>query len=630
MPEFEPLAPDDPREIAGYLLRARLGEGGQGVVYLGDDGERVAIKLFRVGLDPDDTAALDALQTELTVVRSIPSFCTARIRDVGRVGGRPYTVAEYVDGVSLHARVRTEGPLRGDGLNRLAIGTITALAATHAAGVVHRDFKPHNIMLSADGPRLIDFGVAHALELAVPDAGSRWGTPAYMAPEQVDGGDAGPPADVFSWGVTMVFAATGRPAFGEISDRTVFSRIRHAAPDTSDLPSPLRELVNRCLAKDPARRPTAKDVLTHLIDQRTMPPSGTGNEPPGPRTPTVDRRPSPAPHAEAPQAPPTRTSPLFASHRARTALVAAATALVVAAVIAVPMLWREHASTGPTARKPQAAPPIRRITVGSANFTESTLIGEIYAQILQSRGYQVVRHFDLGPREVYYWQVASGEVTVMPEYNGALASYVGAASGDGAGPTTTDEVNARLRRKLPPALELLPSARAENKDSLTVTTRTADQYGLRSIADLRQAPSDFVVGAATEFESRRQGMVGLRASYRLNLKFQPLQTGDRRTLVQLLKNGSIQAANLFTTDPAIAAGKFVVLADPNHLFSAQNVAPLVYRSALDDKARQALSAVSDRLTTRDLLDMNAKIDGGKATPAAVATKWLKDVGLIAS
>jgi glycine betaine/choline ABC-type transport system substrate-binding protein len=628
MPEFEPLAPDDPREIAGYPVRGRLGEGGQGVVFLADDdGEPVAIKLFHVGLDPDDTAALDALQTELTVVRSVPSFCTARIRDVGRSDGRPYTVAEYVDGVSLHACVRADGPMRGDDLNRLAIGTITALAATHAAGVVHRDFKPHNIVLSADGPRLIDFGVARALELAVPDAGSRWGTPAYMAPEQVDGGEAGPAADVFSWGVTMVFAATGRPAFGEISDRTVFSRIRHAAPDTSDLPSPLRELVNRCLAKDPALRPTASDALMHLIDHRTLPPGGTRNEPPGPRTPTVDRRAEPAPPSDPQQA--LASSPLFTSRRFRATFAAAAAALVVAAVVAVPMVWHERTSARPDAGRPLPARASRQITVGSANFAESTLIGEIYAQILQARGYQVVRRFDLGSREVYYRQVTSGEVDVMPEYNGALASYIGAASGDGSGPTTTDAVNAQLRRKLPPTLELLPSARAEDKDSLTVTARTADQYGLRSIDDLRDVPPGFVVGAASEFESRREGMVGLRAAYRLNLSFQPLQTGDRRSLVQMLENGSIQAANLFTTDPAIAAKRFVVLADPNHLFSAQNVTPLIYRAALDAGARQALSAVSDRLTTRDLLDMNARIDGGKPT-AAVATDWLKDVGLIPS
>ncbi|MGW4644903.1 BMP family ABC transporter substrate-binding protein, partial [Sphaerisporangium sp. NPDC004334] len=175
-----------------------------------------------------------------------------------------------VEGASLEQRVRERGPLSGDELVRLALGTAGALAAIHQAGVVHRDFKPSNVLLGPDGPRVIDFGIARALDsLTVTGSGVTGsgvtGTPMYMAPEQIAGEQVGPPADVFAWAVTMVFAATGRRAFGGASVPSVLHAVLTADPDLSEVPEPLRPLLGRCLAKNPQDRPTAAEIMLQLV-----------------------------------------------------------------------------------------------------------------------------------------------------------------------------------------------------------------------------------------------------------------------------------------------------------------------------------------------------------------------------
>jgi osmoprotectant transport system substrate-binding protein len=236
----------------------------------------------------------------------------------------------------------------------------------------------------------------------------------------------------------------------------------------------------------------------------------------------------------------------------------------------------------------------------------------------------VLRKFNLGDRETYLSQVESGDIGVIPEYNGALA-----ASLDGAGNlATTADVDAALRRDLPPQLEMLTSSTAEDKDSVTVTKKTADRYGLRTIADLKAVADRLVMGGSAEFQTRHQGLVGLRGTYGLSFRsYQPFATSDRDTMIQQLKDNVIQAANLFTTEPAISENKFVVLADPKHLFSAENVTPLIYRSALSATGRAALDAVSAKLTTADLLDMNTSLVN-KVDVRAVAKDWLQRTGLI--
>ncbi|MGW2196370.1 serine/threonine-protein kinase, partial [Streptosporangium sp. NPDC001682] len=207
-----PLEPGDPRVLGEFEIVGRLGEGGQGIVYEGwnRSGERVAIKVLRSGADPDSRRRL---ARELQSALRVAPFCTARVLKAETDRPDPYVVSEFIAGPALQDRVRDEGPLRGGDLDRLAVATATALAAIHSAGVIHRDFKPANVLLGPDGPRVVDFGIAQLLDAStMPSAMS--GTPPYMAPEQLNGVHGSPAADVFSWAATMVYAATGRAPFG--------------------------------------------------------------------------------------------------------------------------------------------------------------------------------------------------------------------------------------------------------------------------------------------------------------------------------------------------------------------------------------------------------------------------------
>ncbi|MGW4644902.1 BMP family ABC transporter substrate-binding protein, partial [Sphaerisporangium sp. NPDC004334] len=198
-----------------------------------------------------------------------------------------------VEGASLEQRVRERGPLSGDELVRLALGTAGALAAIHQAGVVHRDFKPSNVLLGPDGPRVIDFGIARALDSVTATGTGVAGTPTYMAPEQIAGEQVGPPADVFAWAVTMVFAATGRRAFGGASVPSVLHAVLTAEPDLSGVPESLRSLLGRCLAKIPQERPTAAEIMLQLVGHDAARPPGTP-WPPGPPGMTTGGPPPPS------------------------------------------------------------------------------------------------------------------------------------------------------------------------------------------------------------------------------------------------------------------------------------------------------------------------------------------------
>ncbi|WP_344056151.1 serine/threonine-protein kinase, partial [Sphaerisporangium rubeum] len=268
------LTGGDPHRLGAFELLGRLGEGGQGVVYLGrgPSGEPVAVKLLHARLSDDGDARARFLR-EVEVARRVARFCTAPVLHADVEGDRPYIVSEYVPGPSLRLLVDREGPRRGAALDRVAVSTATALAAIHSAGVLHRDFKPANVLMGPEGPVVIDFGVARALD--TPGAtltADTIGTPSYLAPEQLGGGPLTSAVDVFAWGVTMVYAAGGRPAFGNDSIPAVINRILHEPPDLGPLDGPLRDLVAACLAKDPARRPTAEQVLSHLMGRPFVPP----------------------------------------------------------------------------------------------------------------------------------------------------------------------------------------------------------------------------------------------------------------------------------------------------------------------------------------------------------------------
>ncbi|GAA2575133.1 bifunctional serine/threonine protein kinase/MFS transporter [Actinomadura fulvescens] len=273
----EPLKPGDPERLGAYDLVGRLGEGGQGVVFegRGPEDERVAVKLLRAQLSGDPTARARFVR-EIEAAERVAGFCTAQVLDADAEGDQPYIVSEFVDGRSLQQVVLEDGPRSGGDLHRLAIGTATALAAIHQAGIVHRDFKPPNVLIGTDGPRVIDFGIARALDATGTMTSSVIGTPAYMAPEQVAGTALGPHTDVFAWGSTMVFAATGRSPFGSDTIPAVMHRILHTEPDLSVLPAPLAGLVAACLDKNPAHRPTSAQVVFSLLGHQGAAPVVAG------------------------------------------------------------------------------------------------------------------------------------------------------------------------------------------------------------------------------------------------------------------------------------------------------------------------------------------------------------------
>jgi serine/threonine protein kinase len=279
MPDAAPLEPGDPRALGRFEVVGRLGAGGQGSVFLGraPDGEYVAIKLLHSSMAGDPSARA-RFNREVSAAQKVEPFCTARVLEADLHGDQPYVVSEFIDGPSLHDVVAHNGPRGPEELERLAIGTATALAAIHEAGIVHRDFKPNNVMLAPDGPRVVDFGIARTVnsqESAVTATGMVVGTPGYLAPEQLTGAPLTPAVDIFAWGATMVFAATGQSPFEADTLPVIINRILNDEPDLSALPAgPLRDLVGRCLSKDAGLRPPAAQLLLNLLGHVGAAPSG--------------------------------------------------------------------------------------------------------------------------------------------------------------------------------------------------------------------------------------------------------------------------------------------------------------------------------------------------------------------
>ncbi len=260
------LRDTDPRQVGIYRLLGRLGEGGQGVVFLavGPTGSRAAVKLLPPTTDPQ---VRSRFLKEVAAAQRVGRFCTAQVLDAGIFERRPFIVSEYVSGPSLVEVIEQLGPRGGAVLERIAVATLTALGAVHAAGMVHRDFKPGNVLLGPDGPVLIDFGLAAVPGMTTmgPSGQVAMGTPAFMAPEQLAAERVTAAADMWSWAVTMVFAGTGELPFkGESLTAAAFA-ILHSEPDVGKLPEPLGSLVHRCLNKDPAVRPSARGVLGELV-----------------------------------------------------------------------------------------------------------------------------------------------------------------------------------------------------------------------------------------------------------------------------------------------------------------------------------------------------------------------------
>src|SRR5690242_8119938 len=245
-----------------------------GVVYLAEtrDGQPVAVKVLRPEL-ADNPEFRTRFGREVTALTRIQGMCTVRVIEADTKAPKPFLVTEYADGPSLSEYVDAYGPLDPQMLYGLATGLAEALAAIHAAGIVHRDLKPSNVLLTAAGPKVIDFGIAQALDTtSLTRTGITVGSAGFMAPEQITG-RAGTAADVFTWAVTVAFAAGGKAPFGTGPSDAIMYRIMHADPDISAVPPGLRPLVEAALAKDPQARPTAPQVLAELTNTQL---TGTG------------------------------------------------------------------------------------------------------------------------------------------------------------------------------------------------------------------------------------------------------------------------------------------------------------------------------------------------------------------
>jgi serine/threonine protein kinase len=281
-----PLRETDPREVGDYRLLGRLGEGGQGVVFLavGPADSRAAVKLLPPTTDP---VVRSRFLKEVAAAQRVARFCTAEVLDAGIFERRPFIVSEYVSGPSLLEVVEQFGPRSAAVLERIAVATLTALGAVHAAGMVHRDFKPGNVLLGPDGPVVIDFGLAAVPGMTTTGLSGQVavGTPAFMAPEQLAGERVTAAADMWSWAVTIAFAGTGELPFkGESLTATAFAII-NSDPALGRLPEPLGFLVHRCLNKNPAARPSAREALSELLAAGARP---VGPLPPVAPAPTGD------------------------------------------------------------------------------------------------------------------------------------------------------------------------------------------------------------------------------------------------------------------------------------------------------------------------------------------------------
>jgi serine/threonine protein kinase len=363
-PRFHPLGPDDPTEIAGYPLRARLGSGGMGTVYLAfsSGGYPVAIKVVRPEF-ADDPEFRRRFKREVEAARRVHGTYTAQVVNADTDAAVPWLATTYIAGPSLQQAIGEDGhPLPVLSVFRLLAGAAEGIAAIHAVGLIHRDLKPSNVLLAADGPRVIDFGIVHAADASsLTSVGQVIGTPAFLAPEQING-QVTEATDVWALGHLAAYAATAHAVFGDSHVESVLiHRILNEPPQLEDCPAEIRSIAERCLAKNPAERPSVHDVIAfarNATEGQTMQLMGASWLPPSvdQTLSAYDARlapppPAPAPHlpAQPPAQPSGRAEPVRpvpAPRRPRRGVIIAA-GLCAAVVLAGYLIFHAFQSPGP-------------------------------------------------------------------------------------------------------------------------------------------------------------------------------------------------------------------------------------------------------------------------------------------
>ena len=309
---------------------------------------------------------------------------------------------------------------------------------------------------------------------------------------------------------------------------------------------------------------------------------------------------------------------MICSRRTRRAAVAVAIALLAAVLSAC-------GSSNPLGGG-EISGDLKSIKVGSADFTESKIIAEIYAQALEANGFTISRQFGIGSRETYIPAVRDHSIDLIPEYTGNLLQYFDPESAA----TTPDSVLLGLLKALPGDLSILYPSPAEDKDTLAVSAETAQRWNLKSIADLAAHSAEVKVGAPSEFQTRQTGLVGLKEKYGLDIapaNFVAISDGGGPATVKALTDGTVTAANIFSTSPAIERSALVVLEDPKNVFLAANVVPLVASQKMSNELKTVLDAVSAELNIEALIELNTSVEGNQGVdPDEAARKWISDNG----
>jgi serine/threonine protein kinase len=347
---MDPLQPGDPVTVGSYRLLGRLGAGGMGQVFLGESpggGRKVAVKVIHP-VHAGNVKFRERFAREIKAARRVGGFHTALVVDADPDANPPWMVTAFIEGPSLQKAVDQDGPLPPDRVRALGAGLAEGLAAIHACGLVHRDLKPGNVILAADGPRIIDFGIARVIDASTPitNADGVLGTFAFMSPEHLRRDATVPASDVFSLGSVLAFAATGRLPFGEEPAEIIF-RLVNQPPELTGLDDPeLAGLIGRCLAKEPTDRPTVSGLLAAFAGQdpeqsRADAPGDTDSEAEAGEAPTTPRPSEGEPEPE----------PLPRPNRRRRWAVALIAVLAVALAITVPLVL----NTGTTQTPPGAS-----------------------------------------------------------------------------------------------------------------------------------------------------------------------------------------------------------------------------------------------------------------------------------